>query len=58
MITVGDREEEQKTLSIRRRDQTLIADVKLPAFLEALKEEMLSRSLMPQLVPASQQQSN
>ena len=53
MITIGDREEEQKTLSIRRRDQTLINDVKLSAFLEALREEFDAKSLTPQLVALS-----
>lgn len=49
MITLGDREEEQKTVSIRRRDLVLINDVKLPVFLEALREEVDTKSLTPQM---------
>jgi threonyl-tRNA synthetase len=49
MLILGDKELEQKTLSIRRRDNVLIADIRLEEFVQALKGEMATKALSPVL---------
>jgi len=40
VITIGDKEEESKTLSVRSRDGTLEHEVKIPEFILKLKKEI------------------
>lgn len=45
MLTIGDRELENKKLSVRRRDNVVHSDVDLNSFLSTLKKEEETRSL-------------
>lgn len=45
MLTVGDKEAENKTVNVRTRDNVVHGEIQLPAFLSALKKEMEERSL-------------
>jgi threonyl-tRNA synthetase len=45
MLTVGDKEMENKTVNLRTRDNVVHGEVALPAFLAALQKEMTNKSL-------------
>ncbi len=45
MLTVGDKEVENKTVSIRTRDNVVHGEMPLDAFLEAIETEMRNKSL-------------
>lgn len=45
MLTVGDKEMENKTVNLRTRDNVVHGEVALPAFLTALQKEMTNKSL-------------
>lgn len=45
MLTVGDKEMENKTVNLRTRDNVVHGEVALPAFLSALQKEMTNKSL-------------
>ncbi|MBS0628676.1 MAG: threonine--tRNA ligase [Verrucomicrobia bacterium] len=45
MLTVGDQEVEKKTISVRRRDNIVIADLDLNSILSTLKRESEDKSL-------------
>lgn len=47
MLTIGDKEVESKTISVRTRDNEVFHAVELPAFLAALQNEMQTKSLEP-----------
>lgn len=47
MLTVGDKEVENKTVSLRTRDNVVHGEITLAAFLSALKHEMETKSLTP-----------
>lgn len=49
MIVLGDKEVEQKTLSVRRRDNVVIGDLQPAMLIETLKQEIEMRSLTPLL---------
>ncbi|MEK6937284.1 MAG: threonine--tRNA ligase [Nanoarchaeota archaeon] len=49
IITIGDKELENKTLAVRTRDGEVKFNVKTEEFLKLLKEEILSRSLNSKL---------
>ena len=46
MLTVGDKEMENKTVNLRTRDNVVHGEVALPAFLNALQKEMTNKSLV------------
>jgi threonyl-tRNA synthetase len=45
MLTVGDKELENKTVNLRTRDNVVHGEVALPSFLAALQKEMQNKSL-------------
>jgi threonyl-tRNA synthetase len=45
MLTIGDKEMENKTVNLRTRDNVVHGEVALPAFLSALQKEMTNKSL-------------
>jgi threonyl-tRNA synthetase len=45
MLTVGDKEVENKTLNLRTRDNVVHGELELHAFLQALQKEMETKSL-------------
>jgi threonyl-tRNA synthetase len=47
MLTIGDKEVENKTVALRSRDNVVHGELKLPTFLHALKNEMETKSLTP-----------
>lgn len=47
MLTVGDKEIENKTVSLRTRDNVVHGEIDIPTFLTALKKEMAEKSLVP-----------
>ncbi len=47
MLTIGDRECENKTLALRSRDNVLHGELTIAAFLAKAQEEFTSRSLNP-----------
>lgn len=47
MLTVGDKEVENKTVALRTRDNVVHGELKLDLFLQALKHEMETKSLTP-----------
>lgn len=45
MLTVGDKEIENKTVNLRTRDNVVHGEIDIPTFLNALKKEMAEKSL-------------
>lgn len=45
MLTIGDREVENKTVSLRTRDNVMVGEMKLRDFMEAIEEERKTRAL-------------
>ncbi len=52
MLTVGDKEVEHKTISLRTRDNVVHGEMSLSTFLKALKTEMETKSLTSTFTPA------
>lgn len=56
IVTVGDKEVENKTINLRTRDNQVHGEVQLPDFMKAIGEEKRSRSLnSPYSAPAVQE---
>jgi threonyl-tRNA synthetase len=47
MLTVGDKEVENKSVNLRTRDNVVHGEIDIPTFLNALKKEMADKSLEP-----------
>lgn len=47
MLTIGDKEVEDRTVTIRTRDNVVLGDVKLEQFLQNISQEKKQRSLHP-----------
>lgn len=45
MLTVGDQEVENATINLRTRDNVVHGELKLPAFIHAIKEELRTKAL-------------
>jgi threonyl-tRNA synthetase len=45
MLTVGDKEMENKTISLRTRDNVVHGEIQISSFIEALQKEMAEKSL-------------
>lgn len=47
MLTVGDKEIENKTVNLRTRDNVVHGEIEIPTLLETLKKEIAEKSLTP-----------
>ena len=53
MLTVGDKEMENKTISLRTRDNVVHGEIGLAPFLQALHKEMENKSLESEFAHAN-----
>jgi len=53
MLTVGDKELENKTISVRTRDNVVHGEIGLESFLQSLQKEMETKSLESEFVHAN-----
>jgi threonyl-tRNA synthetase len=53
MLTVGDKEMENKTISLRTRDNVVHGEIGITPFLQALHKEMETKSLESEFVHAN-----
>jgi threonyl-tRNA synthetase len=53
MLTVGDKEVDNKTVALRTRDNVVHGEMNLAAFLNVLKNEMETKSLNPSFKDAN-----